>query len=406
MNETSRNITTAAPTPAPAAAATAASAPAPAPAAAAPAATPSPTSAPKRVIVAMSGGVDSSVAAKLLVDAGYQALGITMKLTQDSETSAKYDACCSPEDQEDAHRVARQLGFPHKLLNFEAAFERQVIEPFCRDYLQGRTPNPCVQCNRHLKFGALQKCREELGYHYVATGHYARCTYSAAHSRWLLLRGVDETKDQSYFLYHLSQETLAHMLFPLGACTKQQIRQLAVECGLVVANKPESQDICFVENGKYASFIEQHTGKPLEPGPIVNTAGKRLGTHLGLARYTIGQRKGLGVAYSEPLFVLSKNAETNTIVLGTASEQGVRELWATDINLISCNNLPHYEEVQVKANYRQKPVPAQARVEEEAGVPVLHVVFDSPIKACAPGQAAVLYQGEVVVGGGTIARFK
>ncbi len=360
----------------------------------------------KRVIVAMSGGVDSSVAAKLLVDAGYDALGITMKLTKDTETSARYDACCSPEDQEDANRVARQLGFPHKLLNFEAAFERQVIEPFCRDYLEGRTPNPCVQCNKHLKFAALQNCRKELGYDFVATGHYARCAWSEERGRWLLMRGIDKTKDQSYFLYHLSQETLAHMLFPLGECTKQEIRQLASDCGLVVADKPESQDICFVEDGNYAAFIEKHEGAALEPGPIVNTAGVRLGAHNGLARYTIGQRKGLGVAYSEPLYVINKDAKTNTIVLGTAAEQGVHELWASDINLISCDDMPNFQEVQVKANYRQKPAPAKACVEELDGVRVLHVVFDEPIKACAPGQAAVIYDGDVVIGGGTIVKTK
>ena len=353
-----------------------------------------------RVIVAMSGGVDSSVAAKLLVDQGYDVLGITMKLTHDSQTAARYDACCSPEDQQDAHRVACQLGFPHKLLGFEAAFERDVISPFCQAYLAGKTPNPCIACNRYLKFGVLQNCRKQLAFDYVATGHYARRVWSEELGRHLLLRGVDQAKDQSYFLYHLNQETLSHMLFPLGECTKQQIRALAGQCGLVVADKPESQDICFVEDGDYAGFIERHESCKLEPGPIVDAQGQVLGQHEGLARYTIGQRKGLCVAWSEPLYVLAKDVDRNALVVGTASEQGVSQIWADDVNLIAVDDLPDFKNCQVKAMYRQRPAAARVRMEQG----VLHAVLDEPLKACAPGQALVVYDGDVVIGGGTIQR--
>ena len=360
----------------------------------------------KRVIVAMSGGVDSSVAAKLLVDAGYEALGITMKLAASWQTDADAESCCTTEDQQDAQRIAHELGFEHRIIDFEGDFEQKVVAPFCRDYLAGKTPNPCVACNRYLKFGAMQNCRAQLGYDYVATGHYARRAFDERTGRYQLLRGIDEAKDQSYFLYHLSQETLAHMLFPLGECTKAQIRQLASDCGLEVADKPESQDICFVDEGGYAEFIEQHEGAPLAPGPIVNRQGDVLGQHAGLARYTIGQRKGLGVAYSEPLYVLDKDAARNALIVGTAAEQGTRELWANEVNLISRDDLPEFTAVQAKAMYRQKPVAARARVERSSdSEPILHVVFDESIRACAPGQSVVLYDGDIVVGGGCITRF-
>ena len=392
----------------------------------------------------MSGGVDSSVAAKVLVDRGCEVLGVTMRLwaaeppaaeparigergglapaaepeggAQAASGRARADCggpapneqpagCGGSEDAEDAARIARRLGIPHKAVGCEVAFERDVVEPFCRAYLEGKTPNPCVECNRRLKFGALQRLRGELGFDYVATGHYARCVWSGERGRYLLLRGADASKDQSYFLYHLGQDALAHTLFPVGERTKAEIREAARACGLEVADKPESQDICFVEDGDYAAFIERRLGRPLAPGPIRNARGEVLGTHAGLARYTIGQRKGLGVAYREPLFVLAKDPAENALVVGTAAEQGVREIWADDVNLIAVDDLSEYAEVQVKAMYRQRPAAARARVERgEGGRAVLHAVLDEPIRACAPGQALVAYDGDVVVGGGTIVR--
>ncbi len=359
----------------------------------------------ERVIIAMSGGVDSSVAAKLLLDAGHDVLGLTMKLTTDCATRARYDTCGAPKDLGDAGRVACHLGFPHRFLDFEAAFEREVVIPFCQGYLNGETPNPCVTCNRYLKFEALQRCRRELGFEYVATGHYARRIWSEELGRYLLLRGVDKDKDQSYFLYHLDQKTLAHMLFPLGGYVKTDVRRLASSFGLEVADKSESQDICFIPDSDYVSFIEGHMGVAMEPGPIVNTQGEVLGTHRGLARYTIGQRKGLQVSYTEPLFVLRKEVERNTLVVGCASEQGVHELWARDVNLICYESVPDFIPVQAKVNYRQRPIPARARIEDTEGEAMLHVVFDEVIRSCAPGQSVVLYEGDIVVGGGTIARF-
>lgn len=361
-----------------------------------------PSAAPEaeRVICAMSGGVDSSVAAKLLVDRGYEVLGATMKLFDSDGVILEEGSrtCCSLEDVEDARAVARRLGIPYRVFNYTGLFEQDVIDRFCEAYLGGKTPNPCIDCNRYLKFGALQQRRRELGFDYVATGHYARRAFDEKTGRYLLMRGRDPKKDQSYVLYHLTQEQLAHMLFPVGELSKDEVRAVAHEAGLVTADKLESQDICFVPDGDYASFIEGHLGHELEPGAIVDEDGVVLGRHQGLARYTIGQRKGLGIAVGSPLFVIDKDVARNELVVGPATSLGVTTVIADDVNLISCDAIDDPLSVQAKVNYRAALRQGTATMSGDR----LTVVFDEPVRSVAPGQALVLYQGDVVVGGGTI----
>lgn len=355
-------------------------------------------------LIAMSGGVDSSVAAWLMQQAGYDCTGITMRLTcNETLGQSGFHTCCSEKDIEDAAEVAFAMDIPYEVLDFTADFREKIIEKFIRVYEMGGTPNPCIDCNRFLKFEALQKRRREMGLDYVATGHYARRRWDAATERWQLLRASDPAKDQSYVLYHLTQDTLAHMLFPLGELTKDEVRELARAHGFVTAEKPESQDICFVPDGDYAGFIEGHcgAGAAFEPGEIVNRGGRVLGEHAGLIRYTIGQRKGIGVAAREPLYVLGKDASANRLVVGFKDELLSSGVVACDVNLISGGVLEGPRKVQVKTHYRQRPVPATA---EQTGPDELTVTFEEPQRAAAPGQAAVLYEGDVVLGGGTIAR--
>lgn len=403
----------------------------------------------ERVLVAMSGGVDSSVAALLLRDAGFAAAGVTMKLFDNEVAGAGgscvvgESTCCSQSDVEDARQVAFGLGLEHFTFNFTGTFGEQVIDRFCDAYLHGRTPNPCIDCNRYLKFAALQRRRAQLGYDYVATGHYARRAFNEATGRFELRRGLDSSKDQSYVLYHLTQDDLAHMLFPLGELTKSEVRKLAAEHGFGNADKPESQDICFVPDGDYASFIGRYLGidgegspsgqgalvsrsaaarvpgegvpgtpageladgpdssqaaRAFEPGPIVDVEGKRLGWHGGLIHYTIGQRRGIGVAAREPLYVLAKDAEANALVVGPRGQLGVTEVRADDVNLISVPALDEPLRVTAKTHYRQKARPAVAVMDGGQ----LLVRFDDPVSRPAAGQALVIYDGDVVVGGGTI----
>ena len=355
-----------------------------------------------------------------------------MVLRNDQEST-----CGSARDVEDARAVCRRLGIPHDAFNLRDRFDAAVVNPFCGAYLEGRTPNPCIACNRFLKFEALQKRRRQLGLDYVATGHYARRRWDEATGCWQLLRASDPAKDQSYVLYHLTQDTLAHMLFPLGELTKDEVRELARAHGFVTAEKPESQDICFVPDGDYAGFIEAWcrvrccegeascaspmiggeggprsaptesgpknalVGSAFEPGEIVNREGRVLGEHAGLIRYTIGQRKGIGVAAREPLYVLGKDAFANQLIVGFKDELLSSGVVACDVNLISGGVLEGPREVQVKTHYRQRPVPAVA---EQTGPDELTVTFDEPQRAAAPGQAAVLYEGDIVLGGGTIVR--
>lgn len=359
------------------------------------------------VMAAMSGGVDSSVCALLLQEAGFDVRGATMVLrggeVLGDAGEGEGSTCGSTRDVEDARAVCRRLDIPHDAFDLRDRFDAAVVRPFCDAYLEGRTPNPCIDCNRFLKFEALQKRRREMGLDYVATGHYARRRWDEATGRWQLLRASDPAKDQSYVLYHLTQDTLAHMLFPLGELTKDEVREMARAHGFVTAEKPESQDICFVPDGDYAGFIEGHcgAGAAFEPGEIVNRGGRVLGEHAGLIRYTIGQRKGIGVAAREPLYVLGKDASANRLVVGFKDELLSSGVVACDVNLISGGVLEGPRKVQVKTHYRQRPVPAVA---EQTGPDELTVTFEELQRAAAPGQAAVLYEGDVVLGGGTIAR--
>ena len=359
------------------------------------------------VMAAMSGGVDSSVCALLLQQAGYDVRGATMVLrggeVLGDAGKGEGSTCGSARDVEDARAVCRRLDIPHDAFDLRDRFDAAVIRPFCDAYLGGRTPNPCIDCNRFLKFEALQQRRRAMGLDYVATGHYARRRWDAATERWRLLRASDPAKDQSYVLYHLTQDTLAHMLFPLGELTKDEVREMARAHGFVTAEKPESQDICFVPDGDYAGFIAGRCGADtaFSPGEIVDREGRVLGEHAGLIRYTIGQRKGIGVAAREPLYVLGKDAFANQLIVGFKDELLSSGVVACDVNLISGGVLEGPREVQVKTHYRQRPVPAVA---EQTGPDELTVTFDEPQRAAAPGQAAVLYEGDIVLGGGTIAR--
>ena len=354
----------------------------------------------KRVLMAMSGGVDSSVSALVLRDQGYEVEGVTLKLF-DNEDACIVDekTCCSLKDAEEARQVCLDLGIPHFVYNFTRTFNADVIDRFCDGYLRGETPNPCIDCNRYVKFAALQQRRRELDFEYVATGHYARRCYNEKTGRYELKRGRDSNKDQSYVLFHLTQDTLEHMLFPLGDLTKPQVREIALNNGFINAQKAESQDICFVPDGDYASFIEKRRNATFEPGDIVNRDGKVLGHHSGLIHYTIGQRKGIGVAAPEPLYVFAKDVERNQLVVDTNERATCAAIEVADVNFIARERLVSPESFTVKTHYRQQPQPATV---EQTGATTVRITFPIPHRACAPGQAAVVYDGDSVVCGGTI----
>ncbi|MCL1815477.1 MAG: tRNA 2-thiouridine(34) synthase MnmA [Treponema sp.] len=346
----------------------------------------------KRALIAMSGGVDSAAAAILMQDAGYECIGATMKLIAGGGSR-----CCSLSDINDARNAAWKLGIPHYVLNYTEAFTRHVIEPFVEAYERGETPNPCIECNRHLKFSLLRRRMLELEAETLVTGHYAQTEQSGG--RFLLKKGIDPKKDQSYVLYTMKQEELSHTVFPLGNLTKAEVRDLAAARNLGISGKKESQDICFVEDGDYASFIEAYTGRRSPEGNITDTEGRVLGRHRGLIRYTLGQRRGLGIAGNTPVYAAAKNITGNTLVAGKESSLYTKTLSAHEVNLIACENLFCPLRLGVKTRYLQKESFAMV---EQTGPDTIRVEFEKPQRALTPGQAAVFYDGDVVVGGGTI----
>lgn len=353
-----------------------------------------------RVVAAMSGGVDSSVAAALLQEAGCEVIGVMMQLYPKDLPLAEpaEGGCCSLEAAHDARRVADRLGIPFYLVNFEEVFTKEVIERFAGEYLAGRTPNPCIVCNQKVKFAALAKKAEALGAAYVATGHYVRRGRDEATGRYQLYRGVDQRKDQSYVLYGLNQKQLAKALFPLGGLTKAQVREEAGKRGLVTAEKAESQEICFIPDNDYGRFLRDYRPESLHPGEIVDTKGRVLGRHPGVAFFTIGQRKGLGIAAGKPLYVVRLEPESNRVVVGEHEDCLAQECFVTDLNWLPWDKLPGALTVTVKVRYTAPAVPAT--IEPWAGGVKVH--FQTPQRAITPGQAAVFYDGDKVLGGGTI----
>lgn len=347
----------------------------------------------------MSGGVDSGVTAMLLRQSGYDCTGVTMKLFCHDRQTGNDPSCCTSDGIEDAKKLSDFLGIEHTVLNFSEKFEECVIDRFIRAYENGATPNPCVECNRHLKFGRLFSYAKEIGCDYISTGHYVRVEYDRQIGRYLLKKALDSSKDQSYVLYSLTQEQLSHAIFPLGEMTKSDVRSVARSNGLFNAEKHDSQDICFIPDGKYAEFIESYTGKKFPEGDFVTADGRTLGRHKGIIRYTVGQRRGLGLALPEPLYVCRIEPQTNRIVLGRENELFSRELDACNINLIPLDKIEGELRVQAKVRYRHKEQWATVTQPDKDR---LHIVFDEPQRAITRGQAVVLYDGDIVVGGGTI----
>ena len=354
----------------------------------------------KTALIGMSGGVDSSVAAYLMVKSGYRCIGATMRL-YDNETLGqdKDHTCCSLDDVEDARSVARRLGIPHYVFNFKEDFEKQVIQKFAAAYEQGLTPNPCIDCNRHLKFDRLLRRAQELGYEYVVSGHYARIRRDETTGRYLLYKAADRAKDQTYFLACLSQEQLAHIQFPLGGLTKPEVRQIAEENGFLNARKHDSQDICFVPGGDYVAFLERYTGKTYPAGDYLDLNGNVVGRHRGAVCYTLGQRKGLGLAMGAPVYVCRKDMEKNTVTVGPSKALFSGALRANDWQWFPFPTLSSPIKVTVKTRHSQAEYPAKVYPEADG---YARVEFDTPQRAVTPGQAVVLYQDDLVIGGGTI----
>ena len=345
-----------------------------------------------KILSAMSGGVDSSVATKLLLDEGHEVTGVTLDLfcISDTETPVK-----------NAKAVCDRLGIEHRVYNAHSAFFERVISPFVETYLAGETPNPCVVCNRRIKFGILVDYALEQGFDAVATGHYARLDRDDESGRYRLLKGLDPVKDQSYVLYSLSQNQLAHARFPLGSLDKATVRRIAVENGFASAKAKESQDICFIPDGDYQGFIDRAAPGKVRPGPYLSVDGEQIGTHQGVTRYTIGQRRGIGVGFGKPMYVVAKDAVNNTVTLGENNDLLSGGLIANEVNFIPFDTPREPLPVAAKIRYNQKEQPAVVRMLPDGSVEVL---FDKPQRAVAPGQSVVFYRDELVVGGGIIRR--
>jgi len=367
-----------------------------------------------KIAIAMSGGVDSSAAAAILKEQGHELVGFTMQLwnqrrgiSVDEYGDPLPSRCCSLDDVYDARRVAEELGFPFYVLNLEREFERDVVQPFVASYLSGETPIPCVSCNSRLKFAALDRLALSLGCERVATGHYARVEYLAERNRYRLLRGRNAAKDQSYFLWELTQEQLARAMFPLGELSKLEVRQVARQRSLAVAEKAESQEICFVPDGNYASFIDRYltatdsSDRLPGSGEIVSSSGEVLGHHRGIHHYTIGQRRGMGIASDQPLYVLSIDTKRNRVIVGPQQELLTKELTAAGVNWVQGDMPEETVRAAVRIRYRHSEAPAKI---SPLGKGRVRIVFDEPQRAITPGQAAVFYDGEEVVGGGWITR--
>ena len=365
-----------------------------------------------KIAVAMSGGVDSSAVAALLREQGHELVGFTMQLWNqrrhinvDENGDPLPSRCCSLDDVYDARRVAESLGFPFYVLNLEREFEESVVEPFVASYLAGETPIPCVACNSRLKFASLDKMAMSLGCDKVATGHYARVEYDEAADRYRLFRGAHHWKDQSYFLWELTQDQLSRAMFPLGKLNKEDAREIARDAKLYTAEKEESQEICFVPDGKYSEFIDrylEHENRIDESpsaGEIVTTTGEVVGSHTGIHRYTIGQRRGLGIASEKPLYVVQIERAKNRIIVGEENELDVAEFTAKGVNWVAFDEPSEFVRADVKVRYRHDPAPATIHALPDARA---RVVFDAPQRAITPGQATIFYRGDEVVGGGWI----